>query len=398
MDRRIPQRIAERIASEYIHSGQVMPNQQLPSVRDLATVYGCSNSSITHALAILEQDGIVVRKHGQGCFVREAAVLPPVQSGDLIGLIGPSTDAELMIHVYDGVERVARQYNLHVIVASSNYEFETERWQVERMIQAGCRQIVLYPLPRTKVEFDRDYLNREFLTFPIVLVGNAFPQQKRSQVVFDNYRTGYRMTEHLLNLGHRRIAFMDNHGQPDFLMHYAIRERWRGFIDAMAAADAEVRSSDHWLIKPNSKLDSHWSGKHNSKPDSSVEQVRDLLIKWKDASERATAVVALEDQVAIQTAWAAHDLDIEVPGDLMVAGFDNRSIGRSYRPAFPTSNPDFRYAGEVAARLAIEESQTQRDLKQNVQRIYMIPAPILHREIPRRELGLEQGRHKPALV
>ncbi len=387
MRRGIPRQIVDRILAEFISNNRISSGGRLPSVREFAEMYNCSNSSITHALANLEQSGAIVRKHGDGCFVSETWIQIEIQTqssrsdGNLIGLVGPSSDSELIIDVYSGVEKIAQRSNLHVLVANSNFEYESERWQVERLIQAGCRAIALYPVTRTAKQLNQDYLRSEFRNMPIVLIGNALPEQCRTRVVFDNYTLGYMMTEHLLQLGHRSIAIMDNYSAPDCWIHYAVRERVRGYHAAMSAAGATIAEQDVWNIQTQIQ----------PMQDADVAQIRIALQRWKQRPGRSTAVIAIEDHMALQAVCAAHDLGIDVPRDLLVAGFDNRSIGRSYRPAFPTSNPDFRYAGELAARLAIEMAAGEGGRYMENAPTYIIPVPLLPRGSHRQEIRVPAG-------
>lgn len=365
MRRSLSNVVADAILSDFVRSGSLQPGDRLPPVRELERRYDASRATIVHALSLLEQQGWIEKRHGSGCYVKQperSATTPPQ---NLIGFVARNTNTEVILRVYAGIERVARVHHLHVLVASSDDSYDFEHEQIARLIRAGCNAIILFPVTRTERQLREDYLKKEFLDFPIVLVDIAYPEQKRPQVVFDNYLLGYEMTEMLLHEGHRRIAFMDIEAGEEQFMHYSTRERYRGYLDALHHAGVPVYSEDHWVIRgrlPGEDM---------------FEEVVPFLQEWKRSEERPTGVIAIEDFCAMRTIEAARSLGIGVPEQLTVVGFDNLTIARSFHPPFPTSDPDFRRAGEIAARLAIR--QVRGSLTEPV--IYMLLVPIKRRRV-----------------
>ena len=363
MRRSVSNIVADAILADFVHSGTLKPGDRLPTVRELERLYDASRAAIVHALSMLEQQGWIEKRHGSGCYLKQPEPSATAPSRNLVGFVARNTNTEVILRVYAGIERVARVHNMHVLVASSDDSYDFEREQIARLIRAGCSAVVLFPVTRTERQLREDYLKREFLDFPIVLVDIAYPEQKRPQVVFDNYLLGYEMTEMLLQEGHRRIAFMDMEAGEEQLMHYSTRERYRGYLDALHHAGVAVYPEDHWIVRgrlPGEDM---------------FEEVMAFLQEWKHSAERPTAVIAIEDLCAMRTITAAQLLHIGVPEELIVVGFDNLTIARSFYPPFPTSDPDFRRAGEIAARLAIR--QVRGSLTEPV--IYMLAVAVKRR-------------------
>lgn len=363
MKRSLPHRIALSIVSEYLETGYLKAGDRLPPVRTLEQRYSVSRNTILQALSLLEQQGYLHRKHGAGVFV--AGQSPSPQRGaSLIGFVGPNVYADLMLRVYGGIEQVARLQQMHVVVGSTGNDYDLERWQIARMVELGCQAIVLFPCTRTESQLRRDYLKSEFTDIPIVLVDTAYPEQGRPQVVFDNYRAGYEMTQLLLHEGHRHIAFMDFARRGDDWMHYSTRERYRGYMDALKAVGIVPLPEYHWVI-----WDKHFA------VDDLRPEIHDLLRRWQQAQQKPTAIIAIEDAIAVQTVLIAQELGIHVPDQLCVAGFDDLPVARMFRPAFPTTVPDFQRAGEIAAELAVRLMRGER----LPSLVYMLPAPIRRR-------------------
>ncbi len=365
MKRSLPHRIALAIVAEYLETGFLKAGDRLPTVRELERSFQVSRNTILQALSFLEQQGYVYRKHGSGVFVAHQS--PPAQgSVPLIGFVGPNVYADLLLRVYEGVEQVARLHGMHVVVGSTSNDYQIERWQVSKMVQAGCQAVVLFPCTRTKSQLKQDYLKSEFLDVPIVLVDTAYPEQERPQVVFDNYRAGYEMTQLLLHEGHRHIAFMDFARHDDDWVHYATRERYRGYMDALLQAGITPQEQYHWII-----WDKHFAV-DNVQPD-----IRHLLQHAKQQTPRPSAVIAIEDAVAVQTIVLAQEMGFAVPEQLRVVGFDDLPVARMFRPEFPTTAPDFRRAGELAADLAIRLIRGEKVSSL----VYMLPVPIRRRRV-----------------
>lgn len=361
-------KIADAILSDYIDNGKLASGAALPTVRDLQREYAVSSGTILSAIAILETQGIVKSRHGSGCYITGNSDEPSQSNGNQnstrsLGLICNSSVDYFQSRLHRGVDAVCHEHGYSVTVAATNYSYEEEQAQVERLIDAGCEGIVLYPVVRTKEQAKTDYLNTKYLDFPIVVVDLALPGQKRPQVLFDNYQLGRDMTMYLLDKGHRRIAFMDYRRKDTEFVHRSTMERYRGYLDAMKSAGRSVQDQDLWVLN------------HTMQEDA-TDSVSEILHDWLDRKDRPTAVIALEDARAALTITVARELGISVPEDLEIVGFDDLPVGRIIRPHFTTSKPDFVRAGEVAARLLMQ--LINGDMDKSV--VYVLSVPIKERE------------------
>lgn len=147
----------------------------------------------------------------------------------------------------------------------------------------------------------------------------------------DNLRGARLATEHLLDLGHRRIAMLT--GRPD-LQSANLREQ--GYREALAAAGVPI---DEGLIR-NGAYD----------PEISKESARDLLA----APAPPTAVFAANDVSALATIEAADELGVRVPDDLSVVGFDNIPESVLSSPPLTTVEQPIRDMGHRAIDLLVQ--------------------------------------------
>lgn len=350
--------IAERIADDFIRSGAVSAGCKMPSIRKLQQRYGSSNTTIGHALNFLEARGEIFAVHGKGCFVADQTQQPDKAHRGGIGLVMPIfANHELAARLTEGAERACQKHGHPVLFATSN-GYEDEREAIGRLVGSGCTGIVLWPVPRVRRQVKTDYLNSEFTDTPIVLFDIAYPEQKRSQVIFDNYRAGYQMTEFLIREGHRRVACMDVARPDGEYLQRSTRDRVEGYLDALSAHGLPARAEDHWIIDVYQRMDL------------ALEALMDSRMKEVD---RPTALIAIDDTAAVYAIHAAQERGLHVPDDLSVVGFDNLRACRAIRPPFPTSDPNFLLAGEVAVDLLLREIKGQA----RPPVVYILPVPLL---------------------
>jgi DNA-binding LacI/PurR family transcriptional regulator len=84
--------------------------------------------------------------------------------------------------------------------------------------------------------------------------------------------------------------------------------------------------------------------------------------------------------MAVQTIVLAQEMGFAVPEQLRVVGFDDLPVAQMFRPEFPTTAPDFRRAGELAAELAIRLMRGEK----LPSLVYMLPVPIRRRRVSAR--------------
>jgi LacI family transcriptional regulator len=155
------------------------------------------------------------------------------------------------------------------------------------------------------------------------------PMQRRNAigVTMDEQRAARAIVEHLLALGHRRIAHVI--GIAD---HGASRWRLAGYREAMAAAGLP---EDPALVVQGAFTFG-----------SGVAAARELFA----LEQRPTAVFAANDDTATGVMWAAGEYGLKVPHDLSVCGFDDTPLARQLWPALTTIQQPSREMGKIAAQ------------------------------------------------
>ena len=145
-------------------------------------------------------------------------------------------------------------------------------------------------------------------TVPIVLIDANHPSLKSlNRVITDDVAGGRVATQHLIDLGHIRIGFISDFIETPFNFTSS-RDRLKGYRQALKAAKIPFRA------------DYHRQGEHGRS------EARYLAKAMLEQSDRPTAIFAASDTQALGVLEAAQDLDLQVPEDLSVIGYDDIEI------------------------------------------------------------------------
>ena len=185
-----------------------------------------------------------------------------------------------------------------------------EAEQTRRLIENGLDGIILPPPLCDSAPVLR-CINDAGI--PAVVVACGLPDAQVGAVSIDDYDAAFRMTQHLVKLGHQRIGFIVGHPNQT-----ASTRRLEGYRAAIAAkgADASEELVVQGMFTYRSGLDA-----------------AELLLSMDD---RPTAIFASNDDMAAAAVAVAHRLGLDVPGDLTVTGFDDTALATTIWPELTT--------------------------------------------------------------
>jgi LacI family transcriptional regulator len=168
-------------------------------------------------------------------------------------------------------------------------------------------------------------------SLPVVVTGRNLKAPGLASLNFDNFEGGRLATHHLLQLGHRRIAFITGDTR-----HPDAKERQRGY---RAALDAAGVPHDPALVVPGQYTE-----------DSGRLAVERLL----DSRAPFTAIFAANDQMAFGAALGLHRRNLRVPQDVSLVGFDDLSSALFSIPPLSTVHHPVSELGQIAARAMLQ--------------------------------------------
>lgn len=221
-----------------------------------------------------------------------------------------------------GIDVVLNAHPRHETSATDR----ASRW-IRELIAGGRRAAI--GITSELTDADLAALSRARL--PLVVIDPAnIPEPDVTSVGSTNFAGGMAATQHLLDLGHRQIAYLG--GQPTSGCNQA---RLSGFRSAMEAAGIPVPKDYIWH--------------RDFLYDDGVAGGTVLL----DLPDRPTAIFAGSDEVALGVMEAARARGLRIPEDLSVVGFDDTQVARLASPPLTTVKQPLREMGAVALRTAL---------------------------------------------
>lgn len=228
------------------------------------------------------------------------------------------------LEILEGVLAAARDVEADVVVARIDESPDAVRRTFERAVIDWDAVIAV-----TTVANELSALSRARVP-TVVIDPVGAPQADVVSVGSTNFAGGLTATNHLLELGHRRIAYVG--GTPGAACNQA---RLQGFRGAMEAAGVRI---------------------HDGYTRSGDFEYSDGLIEGAallDLPEPPTAVFAANDEMALGILEAARTRGLRVPDDLSLVGFDDTEIARVASPRLTTVAQPLRRMGAVALRTAL---------------------------------------------
>lgn len=178
---------------------------------------------------------------------------------------------------------------------------------------------------------DEDAQKLLSLGIPVVSIGGPLPGV--TSLTVDEHAIGRLAADHLISLGHTRIAHVGGEQESNLYFHMS-RSRREGYRSAMESAGLEQRPS--------------WSVISDYTVNSAYDAAKSLL---SDPHNRPTAVSCASDEMAIGVILAARELGLFVPEELSVIGVDGHPLGAVF--GLTTIDQFVEKQGTRAARILL---------------------------------------------
>ncbi|MCE4553912.1 LacI family DNA-binding transcriptional regulator [Pelomonas cellulosilytica] len=340
--RKLPPAAAAPDAEEGAGVTRVTPPPRV-SIRHVAETAGVSLKTVSRVI----NDDPAVRPEMRER-VRQAIAALNYQSDPLarslrsahsfaIGLVYSNPNAQYLVSLQNGVLSACREqgYGLQIHPCSTPAHGSVQELLalVQRSRLAG---LVLAPPMSEQRDLIEALAAHGVVVIRIVSAGED-PRDVQDSVRVDDRRAAHAITEHLIQLGHSRIAFLwgDSYYQSSV-------QRYAGYMDAMRDYGVDV---DAGLVL---------EGEFNF--NSGFRRARKLLA----LTAPPTAVFGSNDEIAAGVLAAARSVGFDVPGDLAIAGFEDSPFAQLSWPPLTTARQDTVEIGRRAALRLIERvRQTQ---------------------------------------
>lgn len=248
----------------------------------------------------------------------------------IVGLIVPDLLNPFFTEFAKSLGGALRRQSYGLILSSSEENAAIEQSEIRTMLARGVDALLLASCQQNAKGLDILRSQRK----PFVLIDRPLPQLRASFVGTDDVAGGTLATEHLIQLGRKRLAYI---GSPDLS---PAGDRFRGFRIAMRNHHLELRKE---FVLPG-------AGNKKTNDQAGFDMMRTLLKQ----RPRPDGVFCHNDVIAIGAMKATLDAGLSIPGEIAFVGFDN--VRYSQYLQIPLSSVDQSTAklGEAAAQLVLD--------------------------------------------
>jgi len=328
--------LAETLRQQ-IRQGQLLPGQPLPTYTELARELGFSQSTVERAFSILEKERLIFRKAGSGIYVSPT---PVSKSTNYIGYIDASHNFNKNFQYYAqlaaGVRQQAKEAGKCIIMIDDPESF-SDWTELDGVILCEAAHYTRHQGNATKNIFT-------LMPPSLPCVNTMFSLPGVSNVTADDKSGMQQLLQHLIALGHERIGYMGRMLQAPMQNHPLVQLRYQTYLDTLKAHHLDY----HQELVYSPPLDFY-----RDYISYGYEGMRLWLERgWRELG--CTALLAHNDLTAIGMIDALQEADIDVPGQVSVAGFDDSETFRLASYKLTTAHVPLHEIGVTAMKTLLQ--------------------------------------------
>lgn len=304
------------------------------TIKDIARASGVSKSTVSRVLCG-RNDVHPDTKQNVLAIAREMNYEPNSlalnlkhQKTNTIGVIVPETINRFFAQAIGGIQTRAEMAGMNVMICQSNESRIIEKKNLQSLLASHVDGLVVSISHETDNSDHFSVLQQKGI--PLVFFDRICEDIEASHISTNNYEIAMQGTEHLIEQGCKRIAFVTG---PVHLSNSKMR--LKGYKDALAKHVLERQES--YLI-------------HSAYRSENVEEYTRFLI---NLPQRPDAIFAINDMAAVEMLYVLKKCGLRVPHDIAILGFNNDLVGEFIEPSLSTiEHPAFEI-GIAAAEVVI---------------------------------------------
>lgn len=324
--------MVEEGVKDKILSGEYAIGVKLPTESELMAKYDVSRYTVRRAIGDLENEHLVYRIQGGGMYVNDWQSVKAKEKTNnrMIGIVATHISDYIFPSIISGADQIISDNGYTTLLANTHNDPQRERRSLITMLDSNVAGLIIEPTQSTIATPNRDLYDKiKELHLPTVFINAKYDSVPGISVTTDDEGALVTLTDYLINQGHERIlgVFQVDDAQGV--------NRMNGFVKAY---------QQHPTIALKSNVVMYQS----------KDAIKDVLAQIEDylkAESRPTAIVCYNDQLAIQVMDLIKSLNLTIPGDVSITGFDDYSLSRYMDPPLTTLAHEKERMGHDAARL-----------------------------------------------
>ena len=272
------------------------------------------------------------------------------ESPKVIGVVVPNLVTHYFSAVLDGIENEATKSGYSVISANSHESFIDESRAIDNFINLHVEGIIASLAQDTTDYAHFEELHR--MGIPLVFFGRTCMTDMFSSVTANGDEAAQQATQHLIDTGSRRIAFV---GGPNHLD--AVRRRKHGYLEALRENHIPI---DRTLVACE-KVDYDWA--------------LNTALKMLERENRPDAILAFNDTITFAAFNAVKQLGLSIPDDVAIIGFTDDVHACYMTPRMSAIEDQAMLMGQRACQLLLRRIKGDTKIYREV-----VPQKVVIRE------------------
>lgn len=250
-----------------------------------------------------------------------------------IGVVVPGLTNMFFTEVVHGIERIMRSRDYDVYISDSRGRADSEKRRIDKFLERYVDGIVLID-PQTE-NMKNGFIEEVSKKIPVVCI-NGYHENVRTNFVLSDEEKGTKEAlEHLISLGHKNIAFI--RGESSY--SYDIKENlYKEYMKNIGIEPIVITVQD---------------GNNIDVVENTMRVLIELSSKYQLGKE-ITAFFACNDLMAVGVLNGCYELNLKVPDDIAIIGFDNIILSQMTNPKLTTVDQNMRLLGERAAQKLLD--------------------------------------------
>lgn len=330
-----------------IREGGLSSNARVPSENELSREYGVSRMSARQALTNLVGRKLLYRIAGKGTFVCPSK---PDEENTILGLVLNNLGNPFFPQLTKTIQRNALSANYDVIYYANN-DLIDESKSIDILVKRHVAGVIIVPSQEAGEESLVKKLDEA--NIPFVYLNRFLKTPESDYVVTDNVGGVNLAMDYLYSLGHREIGFMA--------------------ASPYTSAIAERLESYNQFIRKHNLAYSSVQISHQKNEDGGYEAAMAHL----SSANRPTAIFCGNDITAVGALKAAAKLQINVPNDLSIVGYDDIDLAAHLSPPLTTVSQPTKQMAETAIEILISRLRHEH---KSERRQVIIPSKLIIRD------------------
>lgn len=251
-----------------------------------------------------------------------------------IGFVYDNPNAYYIIDMQNGILSACKKQGFELVIHPCDATHPNTIEEITTMVKTSRMSGLVLTPPFSEMPDFVEQIKKLDVNVVRIMSGDVEPDDSTPCVMINDHKAAYSITQHLIDLGHKKIAFIAGGKE-----HKSSIERLNGYKQALL--DNNIAVDTRFIIEGEYSFES------------GVDGAKQLM----EQDDRATAIFSCNDEIAAGALFAARLMNIDIPTQLSIAGFENSPFSRQTWPKLTTADQPNQLIAENAANLLIAHTR-----------------------------------------